>query len=304
MYLGLDLGRAQANYAATSDGMNFSTGTVTLANFPDLIDKLKPSIMACEYTGRLAERWCLAAEAVNVRSLIMHSVDRRAYTVLIEQSVKTDNMDAQTIAKLLWIWEHPDARALLPLKQHLFSEASKVRDAWQLRALFASVDRLTQLRTAAKQRVGIAGITGNANMVEIWQEFAQSNAAERAAASVVGIAQQQFPREMELLVSIPGIGPKTAAFLCAALLPIERFQQTSIRRGREYNDTYRNLRRYAGLYPKVEQSGKMSKAEYLSRRGSPALRGTLYLCSMSLVRGETTFSRYYERQKASRLYNK
>ncbi len=272
-YLGLDIGSQISHYALTDDGERYEQGTLTLEELPALLAKHRVQSLACEYTGRLAEPWALAADASGITAYLIHTVERRALTRLARQSAKTDKRDAEMIAKILYLWANKDRRELLQLSGDLLIDAKTVREAWQLRTMVATVDQLVKARAAAKSRIKMATRVGSTDIVSVWQEVSQSDLPKRSLDAAVIYSKQHYPQELNALLTIPGIGPRTATYLLATLMPAERF----LERGHDGTDkTVRNLKRYVGLYPRKEQSGVTNKRAFLVRRGNPRLRALLY----------------------------
>ncbi len=84
------------------------------------------------------------------------------------------------------------------------------------------------------------------------------------------------------LQSVPEFGAKTVAVLRAELGEVERFQRSD------------QVVAYAGLDVTVRESGKWKGQRKLSKRGSGALRRTLYLAALRCVRQEgSAFGAYY-----------
>lgn len=84
--------------------------------------------------------------------------------------------------------------------------------------------------------------------------------AETAAGAPAGL--------MELLRSIPGVGPFIAASLIGEIQDIKRF------------DTTKSLVAYVGFDPKVRQSGhSLNSMGHISKRGSPHLRRSLFIAA-------------------------
>jgi transposase len=103
----------------------------------------------------------------------------------------------------------------------------------------------------------------------------------------------ELEREIEALVhqddgttglqSVPDFGPKTVAVLRAELGEVERFQRSA------------QVVAYAGLDVTVRESGKWKGQRKLSKRGSGALRRSLYMAALGCLRHpESAFRTYYE----------
>ncbi|TPE39280.1 IS110 family RNA-guided transposase [Pontibacter mangrovi] len=93
-----------------------------------------------------------------------------------------------------------------------------------------------------------------------------------------------FSIEMDLLVSIPGIGRKTAGML---LLFAGGFQQMA---------SYRQLIAKAGLCPREYTSGTSIRGKVrITKMGGSLIRSKLYMCSLTAMRGNAACKELYER---------
>lgn len=75
--------------------------------------------------------------------------------------------------------------------------------------------------------------------------------------------------EVDLLLSIPGIGKKLASVICGEIGSINRFKSA------------KQLVAYCGIDPSVKQSGKfVGSKNRLTKRGSPYIRKALYMAAI------------------------
>lgn len=89
----------------------------------------------------------------------------------------------------------------------------------------------------------------------------------------------------ELLVSMPGIGPRTGARILAEIGDGTRFANGS------------KLASYAGLAPVTRQSGSSLKGEARSRRGNHRLKNAMFLAAFASLRDPASKT-FYERKRA------
>ena len=94
------------------------------------------------------------------------------------------------------------------------------------------------------------------------------------------------PSDAQLLVSIPGIGPKTAAVLLGELGRLQRFKSAKA------------LVAYVGYYPLIEQSGQRQSPPRLSPAGSPVARHALYLAAVNAMRRSPQLRTLYLRKRS------
>ena len=94
------------------------------------------------------------------------------------------------------------------------------------------------------------------------------------------------PSDAELLQTIPGIGPQTAATLLGELGALTRFTDA------------RALVAYVGFYPVINESGDRAAPPRLSPVGSRIARHSLYLAAVNAVRRSGEWRTIYLRKKA------
>jgi transposase len=89
----------------------------------------------------------------------------------------------------------------------------------------------------------------------------------------------------QLLVSLPGIGPRTGARILAEIGDGSRFANGS------------KLASYAGLAPVTRQSGKSLNGESKSRRGNHRLKNAMFLAAFASLRSPDSKA-FYDRKRA------
>jgi len=123
------------------------------------------------------------------------------------------------------------------------------------------------------------------------QQLAQ---VEAAIAAVEGAIAQQVGHErgVRRLLTIPGVGLVTAAVIWAALGDPRRFRGP------------KQVARYAGLDPQVEQSGERDRRGPISRQGKGLLRTVLVEAAQVAARHDTGYLRAFYLRKAKQLGQK
>jgi transposase len=102
------------------------------------------------------------------------------------------------------------------------------------------------------------------------------------------LTEAHYPREAEILCSIPGLGTKTAQ---ALIVVTKGFRE-------EVNG--RRLCSYVGLSPRPFQSGTSVRGRgHISKMGSRSVRKKLYMCAISAIRNNPACKVFYERLKAN-----
>jgi len=123
------------------------------------------------------------------------------------------------------------------------------------------------------------------------QSLVQESSTMRKA--LIRAVRAAHPTTWRLLLSIPGVGPITAALFLAQVRSLSRFP------------SHRQLSAFIGIDPTTYESGQYKGQGHISKRGSPHLRRTLYLMAQSVARYSNTFRLYMaqlrDRGKAYRV---
>lgn len=296
MYLGLDVQADISSYTLqpADPKEKPSHGRVNLEGFAQLLQDARPRFMACEFTGRLAVPYAKLARAHGVPCYFLDTVSRAAYTRIFGQTSKTDKQDAKTIAAVFRRWAEHEAE--YTMNQHLFLDSEMVEDAWQLRAMLAEAKKVKQFQTSCLLKAQIAERTHLPDIQARWERIGAALPVKEVDGEVEGFAREMFGPEMELLQTVPGIGPVLAPWLIATLHPVSRF------------DSYAKAKRYIGMNPRQTDTGKKVGKQKVSRTGSAALRGLLYIAALGQVGlkdgKQTKFGAIYERKKAAGMPGK
>jgi transposase len=107
---------------------------------------------------------------------------------------------------------------------------------------------------------------------------------QRVDRRLQALATEHYQAQLEALLTIPGIGPKTAIMLLAITDGFRRF------------DSARKLASYVGICPRVWQSGSSVKGRgSICKLGCAPLRKLLYMCSWTAKRCNPACKQLYQR---------
>ena len=219
--------------------------------------------------------------------------------VIAESVKKTDRLDAQVLAEFL-------ARDMIP---EAFRPTPRQR---QHRALVRHRQYLKRMATALRNKMRRVLADYNADRKDlfaagVWDKAvaaAEPGAADRAVLEglralwtrveeqvmELGRRLKEFaagapPREAEArakLATIPGVGPVTVDVVVSELGDVRRFKSVKA------------VCAYAGLAPKVRESGGRRQELSITKAGPPLLRWALVEAAWRVVRQSAAWRRIYE----------
>ena len=191
------------------------------------------------------------------------------------QRVKTDKVDAKLIA--LYGQRHVDelhAWQPEPLAQR------------RLRALVRRLEDLKELEQMECNRLDVSDASVQTSIRSVIQHLEQEIAATLQAIKDHIDDDPDLHDKRDLLVSINGISDKTAALILAELGDPLRFRDS------------RAVVAFAGLNPRLQESGRHKGRVRISRMGSASLRSGLYMPALVAMTHNPAIKALSERLKA------
>lgn len=269
--LGIDIAKATFQCALlTPDGkIRHKSGPNSPAGFRELAAWLQRcgiiQVHAClEATGTYGEALALwLHDAEHVVSVVNPAIIRAYAGTQLTRS-KTDRIDADLIARYTATQQPP---AWTP-------PAPEIR---QLQALVRRLDALHGMRTQEVNRLA-AGVTVDAVRTSIEAIVASLDAQIAQVEQLIRDHLDRHPglrAQRDLLTTIPGIGDATAAVLIAEL----------------FDKPYRSARQaaaFAGLVPRLVESGTLRGRSRLSKLGPGRVRKALYFPAVTALRWNPT----------------
>jgi len=249
------------------------------AGFGALLSKLPESAhLVMEATGAYYLRLAHFFMEKGVPLSVLNPLTIKRYGQMKLARAKTDKYDAALIAQFgasqePAAWTLPDAH-LLEMQQLVTLQDELIVQKGMLQN---QKEAFSQNPFASKTALkSIDGVVRRLEK-EITHLQSQLNALTKA----------HYPREAEILCSIPGLGTKTAQALIVAT---KGFRE-------EVNG--RALCSFVGLSPRPHQSGTSVKGRgQISKMGNKGVRKKLYMCAISAIRNNPACKVFYERLKA------
>jgi len=230
-------------------------------------------LIAIEATGKWHRQVHRSFHASGFRVAIVNPLRARLFAEAIGLLAKTDRLDARMLALL--------AESLSPQAKAPASEAVEA-----LQELVAGRDSAVAEQTALENQLAAANTAFlrrqlKARIVRIAKDIANLQAEiERQ----IG-CDEALARRHAILLSIPGVGPVTAATLIATMAELG-------------SCTAKQIAMLAGLAPLADQSGARD-GQRMIRAGRAAARRVLYLCALSAKRCNPAMRGVYDRLTAA-----
>jgi len=269
--LGIDIAKAKFVTALlTPDGkLRHKSCPNTPAGFEELARWLARQrvtrVHAClEATGTYGEALATWLHDAGHVVSVVNPVLIHAYARTQLARSKTDGIDAELIARYT-------------ATQQPAAWTPPAREIRELQALVRRLDALHGMRTQELNRLAAGAVIADvrASIEAVLHQL------EREIASVERLIRDHINRyptlrgQRDLLTSIPGIGEATAAVLIAELFD-------------KHYASARQAAAFAGLVPRVRESGTLRGRPRLSKIGSGRIRKALYFPALTALRFNPT----------------
>lgn len=289
--LGLDVGKdelfacfrgaEQQPFQAATHFANTATGHRKLLSWLRKINTSRARIhVVMESTSVYWESIAIRVHEAGHLVSVVNAAQIKFFAKSLLRRGKTDVLDAELIAHYGEVmrpacWTPPDAELM------------------ELRALVRGRDAIVELITLEKGRHhAIEHQARPSNMAQDWVEARQRflEAQLKAANLAIGTLVKSSPElqaQVDLLVSVPGVGPLTAVTLLTETMHVGDMKHSD------------QWAAFAGLSPMPCQSGNFTGKTRMSRIGNARLRRAFYLCALTSSRMANPLGDFYRRLSGS-----
>ncbi len=280
MVVGFDVSKASTNWALVNgigkvlaEGKCNNTERAVATVLVPIRGKYSRLRCAVEATGIYHLPVLRACEVQGIPCRQLNPIQTKQFTRTTVRAAKTDRKDAVYVA-LLGL--RGAGYTVLPVDDALMAAKTYLRLADRLRDAGHSMLFMQQYLHDNGQGLSEDSLTAcRIQLLAAVQDY-RGRAAKALDAS----------RPVALLQSIPGLGPVLAMGIVAEIGNLGRFHNAP------------QLVAYAGLDPRIKQSGPMHSTGRLTKRGSPFLRQRLHVASMGVQRYDPELKAVHERQRA------
>ena len=280
-FLGIDVGKdrldlALLDAAGKTDAKsvrNDHAGHTALVRWLGRLAGDPGCVHAClEASGAYEDDAAHALHAAGCTVSVVNPRRTAAYASVQLRRSKTDQADAALLARFCQ-------------RERPVPWVPSAEEARQLRRLTRAIDALKRDRDRTRNRRGrMPDGPPRRALDAVLATYAEQITALEQAVEVHLAEHPALAQQRDLLVSIPGVGPQTAATVMAELGDGLAFQSA------------RSVAAYAGLVPRHHESGSsVRKRPRLSKLGNARLRRALYWPAISAIRHNAAVRIFAER---------
>lgn len=275
VYVGIDIAKASLDVAVRPSGDTWSA-TMDEADLVRLVTRLQalaPALIVLEATGGYEIPVVSALAAVGLPVVVVNPRQVRAFAKALGLLAKTDRLDAAVLALFAERVQPPVRPLPDPALAGLAALVARRRQLLEM--LVAERHRRSHMRDSTVRH----DIAQHVRWLE--RRLAQTTRD-------IGRLLETTPAwrvEDDLLQSVPGIGPNTAAVLIADLPELGRLSR-------------REIAALVGVAPFNRDSGTLSGSRHIWG-GRSTVRGTLYMATLVASQHNPAIRAFYQRLLAA-----
>ena len=282
MFIGIDISKITFDVAIQSEG-NYHSRCFNneLAGFSSLLTWVKSfkqtPYFCLEATGIYGLALAKYLHAQNQKVIVANPIQTHAFARMEMSRNKTDKADAMSIARYC---QHLYDKG--NIDKSLFTPRDETFERVQF--LVTRLDQLNKMRSQENNRLDVSLDKAAARSVSSMLLFIDKQIAKiKTTLATIVKNNKQLNSQVKLLTSIDGVGDKTAWSILAYIGDISLFENA------------KQISSYAGLNPRIEQSGSSINRSSLSKMGCARLRKSLYMPALVAVRFNTLMKTFYEK---------
>ncbi len=282
IFAGIDISKTTFDCIVQIDGdYRHKKVSNDVTGFKALLKWLKPDnvpVLFCmEATGIYGVALAKYLHEKKQSVIVVNPLKTHAFAKMEMLRNKTDKSDAMSISRYC---------------KHLFDQGDweklcfkpKAKGFERLTHLVTRLEQLNKLINQEKNRLQVSLDKAATRSIKatLKHTASQTKQIEKTIEEIVA-NEPELNKQMTLLISINGIGHKTAWSLLAYLGDISLFSNA------------KQVTSYAGLNPKIQQSGSSINSSSLSKVGNKRLRKALYMPALVATRYNPLLVEFYKR---------
>jgi transposase len=291
LYVGIDISKLSFDVAILNNGSyqnrQFSNHSEGFKTFCQWVKSFKKeSIFCMEATGIYGLALAKYLVEKGEKVIVANPIKINAFAKMEISRNKTDKADAQSIARYC---KHLDDQG--EITNNLFKPKGEAFE--KLQFLITRLEQLDKIATQENNRLGVSlDKEAIRSIKSIISHIDKQIIKIKKVLKEIVKQDETLKQQVKLLISIPGIGEKTAWSILAYLGDISLFSNA------------KQVTSYAGINPKIEQSGTSINKSSLSKVGNKRLRKALYMPAMTAVKHNPLMKDLYERLQQKGKPNK
>ena len=282
IYCGIDISKKTFDLAIlineSYENNYFSNNTAGIKSFHKWVTRFKQKVIFCmEATGIYGVALAKYLHQNGYHVVVINPIKTHAFSKLEMQRNKTDAADAQMIARYCrYLYQASK------FEENLFKPKGQYFE--RLQYLVIRLDQLKKMHTQENNRLCVSMDKITTRMItttlklftkQIKQVEDQMRECQKQ--------DEQLDKQVMLLMSINGIGEKTAWAILAYMGDITQFMNS------------KQVASFAGLNPMKKSSGTSLNRSSLSKMGHRRLRKSLYMPAMSAIKHNPIILEFYEK---------
>lgn len=270
IWVGIDVSKTQLDIAVGPAGETWSAGNdeVGLQKTVERLRQFHPRLVVLESTGGLEKALIRALHRAGIPLALVRPQRVREFAKSLGLLAKTDKLDARLLARF--------AEAIQPDPTQLPSEAEQL--------LSALIDRRRQLidfRTAELNRLAGAHPAIRSSIEQLLEDLGEKISALDQQIDELIASTAEFKGKIELLRTVPGIGPVASAILVADLPELGQLDR-------------KKIAALVGVAPFNNDSGNR-RGKRRIKGGRAAVRTVLYMATLAAARFNPVIKAFYDR---------
>ncbi len=272
--IGLDMAKAKFDISVQGQASKFSNAAAGHRRFVKLARRYRRVHVVMEATGNYHLHLVKRLSEAGISFSVINPLQLKRFAQMKLRRIKTDASDALLLAQY-GCDQKPGPSRLEPAVRQ------------QLKQINTHLDQLTKQRTSLKNLMHANSYLPH-SMRECEQILSKlvgqiDRSIKRLESKQVALVDRSYAQTKERVMSISGLGQRTACALLAYVGDLSTFKN------------HKQLSAYMGLNPVPMESGKMQARSHISKQGNAKLRSLFYLCALSAKRYNKDCKKLYER---------